>query len=130
MHNTQPLPPSYTQPATQTAPESLTLAAHSNQPDRAVTRIGVDLNDIGRSIKLLEGAAQQNGVTLNDPSVQVINEDFGQGKMWLATLSFSFKPDRADGTFSPEYLKKVNTANTTFGDWLNVERIKQYGPEE
>ncbi|XVO85166.1 hypothetical protein ACQ9Y2_15440 [Pseudomonas palleroniana] len=126
MNNIQSSPYSNT---LQAAPEALRMRPEPNTPDKKSNRITVREEDYSRVIDLLSEAARRHGtqVTIGQPESSDL--DYGDGPMKSETFTFSFHPDKADGTYSPKYLENVNKTNQLFENWMYLEGIRNYAPE-
>lgn len=100
-----------------------------DKPLNEYNRITVRKKELPRVIDLLKEAARRNDtqVSIHEPTSH--NLDYGDGPMASETFSFNFNPDKADGTYRPEYRDRVNKTTQLFDDWLRVEGIRNYGPE-
>lgn len=114
--------------AFQAAPDASGINA-DNKPNNEYNRITVKDKDYPRVMDLLHEVARRYDVQMTIGQPESSDLDYGDGPMQSSTFSFDFHPDKADGTYSPEYLKSVNQATKTFYDWLKIEGITNYAPE-
>ncbi|KAF1032863.1 MAG: hypothetical protein GAK37_00353 [Pseudomonas sp.] len=126
MHNIQASPLSLP-PIVQATPADWN--ARGQKPDKENNRITVKDEHYPRVIDLLTEAARRNGVQVTIGQPESSDLDYGDGPMQSSTFSFNFHPDKADGTYSPQYLHSVNNTTKTFEDWMRTEGIRNYGPE-
>ncbi|UOK35767.1 MULTISPECIES: hypothetical protein [Pseudomonas] len=113
----------------QAAPEALRMRPEPNTPDKESNRITVRKEDYSRVIDLLSEAARRHGTQVTIDQPESSNLDYGNKPIESETFTFSFHPDQADGTYSPNYLESVNKTNQLFEDWMRVECIRNYAPE-
>ncbi|MGZ0714251.1 hypothetical protein [Pseudomonas palleroniana] len=113
----------------QAAPEALRLRPEPNTPDKESNRITVRKEDFPRVIDLLSEAARRHGTQVTIGQPESSNLDYGDGPVDSETFTFSFHPDKVDGTYSPKYLDNVNKTNQLFENWMYLEGIRNYAPE-
>ncbi|UII69188.1 hypothetical protein LVW35_15985 [Pseudomonas sp. HN11] len=116
--------------ALQATPEALRLASPTETPNKESARITVREEAYPRVIDLLSEAARRNDVQVTIGQPESSDLDYGDGPMNSMTFSYNFHPDKTDGTYSQEYLSRVNKTTQTFDDWLRIEGIRNYGPED
>ncbi|TFF14019.1 hypothetical protein EXW72_06745 [Pseudomonas sp. BCA14] len=86
--------------------------------------------DHADALDFFNDAASWNRVKVKLESDQPSVDDFGGGKGTYHTVKFSFVPDRADGTFSPEYVNKTERAIRMFEGRMSSAGITNYAPVE
>ncbi|NCE87314.1 hypothetical protein [Pseudomonas sp. Q1] len=95
-------------------------------PQSTSRQFTVHKEDHADAVNFFNDAANWNRVTVKQEADQSFVADFGDGRETYHTVKFSFVPDQADGTFSPDYLKRMEGANRMFEGRMRSAGIANY----
>lgn len=123
-------------PIAQHSAHHLTTSPISNG-ERANTEVSkvppfaftVTLENYPDAMAFFKDAANWNKVNYTLKSDDMGIDDFGGGVNMYDTLTFDFTPDQPNGTFSSDYLKKIESAKSMFLGRLSSAGIRNYAPE-
>ncbi|UII69187.1 hypothetical protein LVW35_15980 [Pseudomonas sp. HN11] len=112
--------------------ESQVRAVRSSAPHPQSTfhQFTVKQEDRADALDFFEDAARWNRVKVEQEFDQSTVGDYGGGEGTYNTIKFNFLPDRADGTFSPDYLKKTESAKRMFEGRMRSAGIQNYAPAQ
>ena len=106
------------------------LRSDGDTSKKPMIRFTVKAEDYSDAVDFFKDAANWNRVNVKLESEDIANNDYGGGQGSYTTVTFSFIPDQADGTFSSSYQEKIKSAERMFQGRMNSAGIRNYAPEE
>ncbi|KAB0570252.1 hypothetical protein [Pseudomonas palleroniana] len=118
--------------APQLDPDTQVRAVRSSEAQAKPTspQFTIKQEDLADVMDFFYDAVSWNRVKVKLEFNQATVNDFGGGHGTYHTVKFSFIPDRADGTFSPDYLDKTERATLMFEGRMRSAGITNYAPVE
>lgn len=113
----------------QAAPQALRLRPQEGIPERTGIQFTIKPEDYLKTMQVFNDLAWEKGVNSKVESDVYDFADFGGGQGLYNTLTMRFRPDREDGSYSPEQQTKLRAFDQAFQTRLSEAGIRNYAPE-
>ncbi|MGY2374506.1 hypothetical protein ACW9IB_08355 [Pseudomonas sp. SDO524_S393] len=111
------------------APEALRMHPGAGMPEQTEIRFTVKIEDYRGAMNLFNDLARLKNIVVKQEFDDFEAGDYGGGFGLYNTVHFSFKPNNADGTFSPALQMRISDFNREFQERLHNAGIRNYAPE-